>query len=170
MQSIRAQINQAENDAIADRIRLDWQGRSYTFPMSEAQRAGHPVNLGTALRAEREDSGRTFYYLTGWKDYGPRPYPDCDATVDFDAVIIRDKNGRISSPQTSAYTTFECSRDNGIGLVVAPMATVSWTGPVLWVIRIDAEDGFEYALMNPSAARVSSVIQFKGLWQMRTQE
>jgi hypothetical protein len=87
--------------------------------------------------------------------------------VDFHAIVIRDVVGRITAPLTSAYTTFDCSRDNKINLVFTPLATIHWRGPVLWLIRNDAEDGFDYSLINPVAKGDADQIQLKGLWQLR---
>jgi hypothetical protein len=162
-------LNKAETRAIQERLDLDWKGRQYTFPAGPETRARHPFVYTSLLRDDKVVGGRSLYYFTGRRDYGDRPYPDCSATVDFHAVVA-ERDGRIETPMVAAYTTFECSRDNDINVGFEPLASLHWAGPVLWVIKTRAEDGYDYSLINPAPSTGHSPDPGpKCLWAYRDQ-
>lgn len=165
-------LERAESEEIARRIQErvsqpDWNGRPVVFPADEQKRKLIAMSSYSAVRADRKEQGRTFFYFKGQKDYGARPWPNCDATMDFDAIVVRDATGAVSTRSLGAYTTLECSRDNAINGSFQPLASLHWHGPTLWVIRVDAEDGFDYLLIDPSAVDPAAAVPLKGLWQMR---
>lgn len=152
---ILSALNKAESRAIQERLELDWKGRQYTFPAAPESRARHPFAYTSWLRDDKVVGGRSLYYFTGQREYGDRPYPDCSATVDFHAVVA-ERDGRIETPMVEAYTTFECTRDNAIVVGFEPLASLHWAGPVLWVIKVRAEDGYDYGLINPAPSSSDS--------------
>jgi hypothetical protein len=168
-EAIRPLIDRAESEEIRDRVKesqsqRDWNGQAIVFPADERRRAATPVHAGF-VRATRTERGRTYFYFSGGKSYGTKPPPDCDATVYMSGIVIRERDGRIHSPGIGAYTTLDCSRDNAINVIFQPLATLHWNGPVLWVIRNDAEDGFDYCLIDPSST--DGCLPMRGSWQLR---
>ena len=169
MQAIVHDLNDAETKEIAYRIHeraSEPNGQVVTFPATEAERARAPFLYAGAVRAARVEGGRIFYEFGALKDYGSKPYPDCEVTVNFAAIVVRERDGRIAPKSSSAYTTLDCTRDNGIGVAPRLLATVHWHGPTLWVVRFDAEDGFDYGLIDPALSDPMSV-RLRGLWQLR---
>ena len=161
-------LNDAETLAIQERLDLDWKDREYTFPARPDERADRPFVYTSWLRDEGSRDGRSFYYFTGQREYGDRPFPDCAVTVDFHAVVV-ERDGRIDAPMVGAYTTFECTRDNAIRIVHEPLASLHWAGPVLWLVKLRAEDGYEYGLINPAPSGDIGSPEPKCLWVYRDQ-
>jgi hypothetical protein len=169
--AMSADLHAAETREIAFRIKErqstpDWDGKSIAFPADEQQRKARPLSSYSFTRARRTEPAGTYYMFQGQKDYGRRPWPNCDATVDFSGIVVRNAAGAVSVRSLSAYTTLECSRDNAIVASFAPLAPLHWSGPTLWIVRIDAEDGFDYALLDP-AAPDPFAMTMKGAWQLR---
>ncbi len=154
-------FNRAEDAEIAGRFASDWKNRSYTFPATERERAATPYASVHWQRAGRDQDGRTFYNFSGMKSYGIRPYPECDATVLFRAIIAKDTAGRISAPLVQAYTTGECQVDGFALLEGTPLATLRVAGRVLWVMKSDGEPGLFYTLVNPAATAEAEQIRLK---------
>lgn len=167
LHEIRSALNDAETRAIAERIDLEWKGRTYTFPATPAERASHPFQ-GICWIGETASAGRSRdYYFTASKDYGAKPYPDCDATVDFSALVVRDRDGRVTA-RAEAMTTFDCTRDNAISVSFEPLASVRLSDRLLWFVKINVEDGYDYRLVDPSFSGDAGSIDLKGLWQLRS--
>jgi hypothetical protein len=169
--AISTDLFAAETREIAFRIKErqsapDWDRKPILFPADEQQRRAVSMSGYGFTRAVRTEQGGTFYVFQGQKDYGRRPWPDCDATVDFSGIVVEDPRGQVSARSMSAYTTLECSRDNAIGVGFEPLASLHWRGPTLWIVRLQAEDGFDYGLLNPAVADPFA-IQMKGEWQLR---
>jgi hypothetical protein len=169
--AMSADLHAAETREIAFRIKErqstpDWDGKPIAFPADEQQRNARPLSSYSFTRAVRRKRAGTYYVFQGQKDYGRQPWPDCDATVDFSGIVVRNPAGDVSVRSLSAYTTLECSRDNAIVASFLPLATLHWSGPTLWIVRIDAEDGFDYALLDP-AAQDPFAMTMKGAWQLR---
>jgi hypothetical protein len=161
----------AESREIAFRINErqsapDWDRKPVVFPANERERRAMPLSSYSLTRAVHTEPAGTFYLFQGQKDYGRRPWPDCDATVDFSGIVVQDSTGRVSVRSLGAYTTLECSRDNAIVVGFEPLASLHWKGPTLWIVRLGAEDGFEYGLLNPADADPFAM-QMKGAWQLR---
>ncbi|HEX5475505.1 MAG TPA: hypothetical protein VFX12_12665 [Vicinamibacterales bacterium] len=161
----------AESREIAFRIKEresapDWDGKPVVFPADEQQRMATPFSSYGFTRAVRTEPAGTFYVFQGQKDYGRRPWPDCAATVDFSGIVVQDSGGHVSVRSMGAYTTLECSRDNALAIGFEPLASLHWRGPTLWIVRLQAEDGFEYGLLNPADADPSAM-PMRGAWQLQ---
>lgn len=111
-----------------------------------AERQSVPLKLD-AVRAERQDEARTLFYLTGSKEY--RRGGKCDLSVDFSAVATRDAQGAISMSPLDPVVSLECAHDDAITASFDPLASIHWSGPTLWLVRNNAEDGFDYGLFDP---------------------
>jgi hypothetical protein len=168
---VAADLDAAETREIAFRIKEyesapDWNGKRIAFPANETQRKAASMSSYGFTRSVRADSAGTFYVFRGQKDHGRKPWPDCEATVDFSGIVVQDRSGRVSARSMGAYTTLDCSRDNAVNVGFEPLASLHWRGPTLWVVRLEAEDGFEYGLLDP-AVPDPFAIQMKGMWQLR---
>ena len=169
--AIANDLQRAESEEITFRLKerqSQPDSDSRSLPPSMASKE-HPLiakNSFGAVRAERKERGRRFFFVGGQKEYGVKPWPDCDATVDFSGIVVRDSSGAINARSVGAYTTFGCTRDNSGAMGFQPLASLHWHGPTLWVVRLHAEDGFEYGLIDPSATDPRTML-LKGLWQMR---
>lgn len=111
------------------------------------------------MKAERSFQGRSYYYLSGEKQYRAGS-EGCSMNLSFDGVIVTQPDGsRIFSEDVDSSTFSEYCGDRGERMT--PLASVQWADRVVWVIRVDMEDGYQYGLFDPQKG---DTIALRGAW------
>lgn len=142
-------LEKVEGVAIDDEVRnvvaaAPGPRRAIAVP-TRAERQAAILNL-TAVRSERQDEGRTLYYLVASKEY--HRAGKCELSMDVAAVATRDQNGLRIAP-LDPVVSVDCAHDDAITARFVPLATIQWSGPVLWLVKNESEDGFDYGLFDP---------------------
>jgi hypothetical protein len=161
---MKSRLEAAETAAIADWIEdraasPDAEVRTATHPITAAERASTPLHVDL-FRAVMKEAGRTFYYFSASKRYEGTVGRRCSPVTEFDGIVTLQDTRLDAIKSLSAFATDTCA----VGTSLTPLATLHWHGPSLWIVRGDAEDGFEYGLLDPNAAD-PHLLFMKGPWQ-----
>jgi hypothetical protein len=117
------------------------------------------------IRPERSMNGRFHYFLSGEKLFllGLKSEPDCKLNVSFSGVIVGTVDGKVMSSQLHAdpYDGF-CG---DWGELVTPLAVLRLRSRETWILKVSAEDGYDYVLLDPVT---SNPIILKEPWGLRS--
>lgn len=165
MRRLDVRYRAEEKAALADRAQLRrTEGVADAFTLNEDQRARAPFESVEILKAEAVIDGRTFYQVSTTKAFGGSSRRDCDALVGFQAIVsVSGDDLKVHS--ASAFAPFDCSIDDLVPFVPRPLATIEWSGPTVWLVRDQAEDGYAYGVLDPTLPDPG--IPLKGGWELR---
>lgn len=163
LRSLGTRLDDAETEALPDRVRqLNERGRHPALQLpSAAQRRATPIN-GELRKALHTDADGTWYYFNASREYARRTTADCTPVTEFKGIFRREISGNLVVKSFSAFATDSCSCSESL----QPLATLQWSGPTLWIVRVNVEDGFDYGLLDPNAAD-PYFLPMKGLWDLR---
>jgi hypothetical protein len=118
-----------------------------------------PFHITLAIRPH---VGLTYAHFTGEKLYDMDVKGECSLNLSFDGIVITRTDGTIMSESVSAHPYGEYCGDAAAWMT--PLATLHWNGRVLWVVKDSVEDGYNYALIDPTG---KEDVRLQGLWELR---
>jgi hypothetical protein len=107
--------------------------------------------------------GRTYYYLSGEKLFKVKPADECMINLSSNGLVVVDRGGAVSSDTISSWAYSEYCGDAPESTM--PLGTVRIGTRMLWVMRVNLEDGFDYTLFDPL---LGDGVELKGGWGFRT--
>jgi hypothetical protein len=91
--------------------------------------------------------GKNYYYLSGEKLFKVKPADECMINLSSKGLVVVDRGGAVSSDKISSWAYSEYCGDAPESTM--PLGTVSIGTRMLWVMRVNLEDGFDYTLFDP---------------------
>jgi hypothetical protein len=107
--------------------------------------------------------GKTYYYLSGAKLFKVKPADECMINLSSNGLVVVDRGGAVSSDTISSSAYSEYCGDAAESTM--PLGTVRIGTRMLWVMRVNLEDGFDYTLFDPL---LGDGVGLKGGWRFRT--
>jgi hypothetical protein len=112
--------------------------------------AVRPVDEGSDYRLTKASDriqGMTYYYLGGEKLFRVKPDDECMINLSSKGLVVVDRGGAVSSDKLSSWAYSEYCGDAPESTM--PLGTVRIEARMLWVMRDNLEDGFDYTLFDP---------------------
>jgi hypothetical protein len=113
-------------------------------------------------KASDRIQGKTYYYLSGEKLFKAKPDDDCKINLSTNGLVVVDRAGAVFSEKISAWAYAGSCGDAAESTM--PLGTVRIGTRMLWVMRVNLEDGFDYTLFDPF---VGDSVELKGGWEYR---
>jgi len=114
-------------------------------------------------KASDRIEGMTNYYLRSEKLFKVKPDDECMINLSSNGLVVVDRVGAVSSDKISSSAYSEYCGDAPESTM--PLGTVRIGTRMLWVMRVNLEDGFDYTLFDPL---LGGGVELKGGWGFRT--